>query len=55
MVMVLLYTPCAASLSAVARETKSVKWTIGMALYTFAIGWTAAVLVFQIGSLLGFA
>ncbi|HPY12451.1 MAG TPA: ferrous iron transport protein B [Sphaerochaeta sp.] len=55
MVMVLLYTPCAATLSAVAKETKSAKWTIAMALYTFFIGWIMAVLVFQIGSLFGFA
>ncbi len=55
MVMVLLYTPCAATISAVARETKSVRWPVAMALYTFAIGWFVAVLVFQIGSLFGFA
>ncbi len=54
MVMVLLYTPCAATLGIVAKETKSIKWPLFMALYTFAIGWLAAVLVFQVGSLLGF-
>lgn len=55
MVMVLLYTPCAATLGIVAKETKSVKWPLFMAIYTFAIGWLAAVLVFQVGSLLGFS
>lgn len=54
MVMVLLYTPCAATLGVIGKETKSVKWPVAMALYTFAIGWFAAVLVFQLGTLLGF-
>lgn len=55
MVMVLLYTPCAATLSTVAKETKSLRWPVTMALYTFIIGWIGATLVFQIGSLFGFA
>ena len=54
MVMVLLYTPCAATLGIVGKETKSVRWPLFMALYTFAIGWLAAVLIFQAGSLLGY-
>ncbi len=54
MVMTLLYTPCAAALATVKKETNSIKMTIFMALYTFAIGWGAAVLVYQIGTLLGF-
>ncbi|HZJ88897.1 MAG TPA: ferrous iron transport protein B [Sphaerochaeta sp.] len=53
MVMVLLYTPCAATLGIVAKETKSLRWPIIMALYTFAIGWLFAVLIFQIGTLFG--
>lgn len=53
MVMVLLYTPCAATLGIVSKETKSFKWPLFMAIYTFAIGWFTAVLVFQIGSLFG--
>lgn len=54
MVMVLFYTPCAATIATVKKETNSYKWPIFTALYTFAIGWLAAVLVFQIGTLLGF-
>jgi ferrous iron transport protein B len=54
MVMTLLYTPCIATLSAVKKETNSIKWPIFMALYTFVIGWIAAVIIFQVGSLLGF-
>ncbi len=55
MVMTLLYTPCAATIATIKKETNSVRWAVFAALYTFAIGWMAAVLVFQIGSLLGFS
>lgn len=55
MVMVLLYTPCIATLSTVGKETKSIKWALFMATYTFLIGWVLAVLVFQLGSLFGFS
>ncbi len=55
MVMTLLYTPCIATLSIVGKETGSIKWPLLMALYTFAIGWVVAVIIFQVGSLLGFA
>ncbi|EES90914.1 ferrous iron transport protein B [Clostridium botulinum] len=54
MVMNLLYTPCGAAIATIKRETNSTKWTIFAAVYTFAIGWIAAVLIFQIGRLLGF-
>lgn len=55
MVMTLLYTPCVATLSVVGKETNSLKWPLFMALYTFALGWLAAVVIFQVGSLLGFS
>ena len=55
MVMTLLYTPCVATLSVVGKETNSLKWPLFMALYTFALGWLAAVAIFQVGSLLGFS
>lgn len=55
MVMTLLYTPCAATLATIKKETGSGKWALFAALYTFAIGWLVAVLVFQIGHLLGFS
>ena len=55
MVMTLLYTPCIATLSVVGKETNSLKWPLFMALYTFALGWLAAVAIFQVGSLLGFS
>ena len=55
MVMVLLYTPCAATIATIKKETNSGKWALFTALYTFVVAWIMAVLVFQIGSLLGFA
>ncbi|MDI9476070.1 MAG: ferrous iron transport protein B [Natronincolaceae bacterium] len=55
MVMTLLYTPCVATIATIKKETNSVKWAIFAMVYTFAIGWTMAVLVFQTGRLLGFS
>ena len=54
MVMTLLYTPCAATIGTIKKETNSYKWAIFTVVYTFIVGWLGAVLVFQIGSLLGF-
>jgi ferrous iron transport protein B len=55
MVMTLLYTPCAAVIGTIRKETNSHKWAIFTTLYTFVVGWLGAVLVFQIGRLLGFS
>jgi ferrous iron transport protein B len=55
MIMTLLYTPCAAVIGTVRRETDSWKWTLFTVVYTFLVGWIGAVLVFQIGRLLGFS
>ncbi len=52
MVFSLLYTPCAAAMGVIARELKSVKWTLFTIFFQLIIAWLAAVLVFQIGSLL---
>ncbi len=54
MVMTLLYTPCIATLGIVGKETNSRKWPLFMALYTFIIGWLAAVIIYNVGRLLGF-
>lgn len=54
MIMSLLYTPCAATIGTIKRETNSWKWTLFAVIYTFLVGYTASVLVFQIGRLLGF-
>lgn len=54
MVMTLLYTPCAAVIGTVKKETGSTKWAIFMVIYPFIIGWISAVLIYQVGTLLGF-
>ena len=53
LVMTLLYTPCAAVIGTVKRETNSYKWAIFMMVYPFVIAWVFAALIYQVGSLLG--
>jgi len=54
MVFSLLYLPCIAALTTLARESNSWKWALTQAVYSVVIAWVFAVAVFQIGSLLGF-
>ncbi len=54
MAFVLLYVPCMAVLAVIKRETNSWKWPILVAIYTTAIAWIMAFLVYQGGTLLGF-
>lgn len=54
MVMTLLYSPCAATIGIIKKETNALKWAVFSVGYSLLIGWGAAVLVYQIGSLLGF-
>ena len=54
LIMTLLYTPCAAVIATVKNETKSYKWAAFMAIYPFVLAWILAVLVYQVGSFLGF-
>ncbi len=49
MVMSLLYIPCIASIGAIYRETNW-KWTTFAVAYSLLIGWTFAVMFYQIGS-----
>jgi ferrous iron transport protein B len=44
---------CMSTLAAIARETKSLKWPALVLAYTYALGYTAAVLVYQVGGLIG--
>ncbi|KGG80914.1 iron transporter FeoB [Caloranaerobacter azorensis H53214] len=53
MVFVLLYTPCVATIGVIKRETNSWKWTLFSTAYQFVVAWVMAMLVFQVGSLLG--
>ncbi|MCR1970735.1 ferrous iron transport protein B [Clostridium cochlearium] len=54
MVMTLLYTPCAAAIGTIKKETNSTKWTLFSIAYTFVLAWVVSVLIYQVGSLLGF-
>ncbi len=52
MVFVLLYTPCVTATAAM-RQEFGTRWTLMQMTYTLIIAWTAAMLVFQGGTLLG--
>ncbi|MGI6286278.1 ferrous iron transport protein B [Neomoorella humiferrea] len=53
MVMTLIYIPCVATIAAIRRETNSWGWTASAIGYSLVLGWVMAVLVFQVGRLLG--
>ncbi len=48
---VLSYFPCIATISAVIHESGSVKWGLFTVLYTTALAWLFAFIVYQVGSL----
>ena len=52
MIFYLMYSPCIAAVATIKRETGSWRWTLGMVLFQLLVAWAAAVLVFQVGSLL---
>lgn len=52
MAFCLLYVPCMATLAVIRRETGSWKWTGGMVLFQLLTAWTAAFIIFQVGSLI---
>ena len=54
MVMILFYTPCVAVIATVKNETNSSKWALFIAVYPFILGWIASVIIYQVGTLLGF-
>lgn len=53
MVMTLIYTPCMATVAIIKRETGSWGWTLFTVAYSLILGWTMAVVVYQVGLLLG--
>lgn len=53
MVMTLIYIPCIAAIGAIKRETNSWGWTAFAIGYSLVLGWLMAVIVFQVGSILG--
>ena len=55
MIFVLLYLPCLATVTALRRETGSIKWMLLGIGYNTTVAWLLAVAVYQIGRLLGFS
>ncbi|MDL1969988.1 MAG: ferrous iron transport protein B [Candidatus Desulfofervidaceae bacterium] len=53
MVMSLLYIPCIASIGVIKQETNSWKWTALAVGWSLFVGWTMAVLFYQIGRIFG--
>lgn len=47
LIFVLLYTPCAAALSTIRRETGSIKWMIFSAFYQLVTAWYCSAMFFQ--------
>ncbi|MFA6850646.1 MAG: ferrous iron transporter B, partial [Selenomonadaceae bacterium] len=54
MVFAQLYTPCMTALGTIKKETGKWKWVLFAASYTFAAAWIVSLLVYQVGSLMGF-
>ena len=54
MVFSQLYTPCVTALGTLKKEAGSWKWMIFAAVYMFAVAWVVSLLVYQIGTALGF-
>ena len=52
MIFILIYFPCIAVIAAIRKESGRWKWPAFLAVYTTALAWIAAFLVYQIGSLL---
>ncbi len=53
LVFVLLYVPCVATLGAIKHEFGAT-WAVTSGVYQTAVAWVVALLVYQVGSLLGF-
>ena len=54
MVFSQIYTPCVTALGTIKKETNSWKWMFFAAGYMFALAWVVSLLVYQIGTALGF-
>lgn len=55
MVFFALCSQCMATLAAIRRESRSWRWPVFTFLYMTVLAWVAAVVVFQVGSALGYA
>lgn len=52
MAFILIYFPCVGVLSAIRKESGSIKWALFSMAYTTTLAWIAAFLVYRIGSLI---
>ena len=53
MIVTLIYVPTVSPLSQPFAETGSWKWTGITVAYTITLGWVIAVIVYQVGTMLG--
>lgn len=54
MFFILLYVPCLATVAVIKRETGSAKWTIFSVVYPLVVAYVLTLIIYQVGSLLGF-
>ncbi|MBO1625116.1 ferrous iron transport protein B [Bacillus arachidis] len=54
MFFILLYVPCLATVAVIRRETGSIKWTIFSVVYPLIVAYLLTLVIYQVGSLLGF-
>ncbi|PEL08119.1 ferrous iron transport protein B [Bacillus sp. AFS017336] len=54
MVFVLLYVPCLATVATIRKETGSAKWTYFSVGYALVIAYILALIIYQVGRLLGY-
>ncbi|MGG0178437.1 ferrous iron transport protein B [Gottfriedia acidiceleris] len=54
MVFVLLYVPCLATVATIRKESGSAKWTYFSVGYALVIAYVLALIIYQVGSLLGY-
>ena len=52
MLFVLIYFPCLATLIAIKKETKGWGWAIFAAVYTTALAWLVAFVVYRVGGMI---
>ena len=55
MAFTLLYTPCFAAIGAIKQETNSYKWALTMCVITVITAYIVSFLIFNVGTLAGFA
>jgi len=54
MVFVLTYVPCVATVAVIFKETRSLKWTSFSVGYSLVLAWVFSLVIYQLGSLLGY-